>query len=225
LSGRDPALALAGTIWTLLMSEVFAFGVITLIFAIFERYPHESMLKWDPRRLPRVPVTKAIARAQPVPGYMAIVELAASIAASLIWIDVMWLRTSFDFGAVTITLAPLWRSFFWPILLVTLSGIPIGLMGRLRPWWTRARSYARLAVDAIMLVLAGALVNMGPWVRVAAPSLPATGVADANHWANIGVSIGLGAAAIIILVDAAQELRRLVQRRPAGSPAPVAVRR
>ena len=225
LSGRDPSLALIETVWTLLMAAVFAFGVITLVFAAMERYPHESMLKWDPRRLPRVPPAKAATRPQPVPGYMAIVELLAAIGASLLWIEVMWLRTSFDFNGVAITLAPIWRGFFWPILLVTLSGVPIGLMGWLRPWWMRTRAYARLAVDGITLVLTGALVNMGPWVRVAAPNLPATGVADANHWANVGTSIGLGVVSIITLVDAVQEARRLVRQKPAGNHAPVAVRR
>src|ERR1017187_5174111 len=139
LSGRDPSLALVQTVWTMLMAAVFAFGVITLIFAAMERYPHESTLKWDPRRLPRVQPAEATNRPQPVPGYMALVELLAGIGASLVWIEVMWLRTSFDFGGVTIALAPVWRSFFWPILLVTLSGVPIGLMGWLRPWWTPCR--------------------------------------------------------------------------------------
>jgi hypothetical protein len=89
----------------------------------------------------------------------------------------------------------------------------------------RARSCVRLAVDGVTLVLTGALVNMGPWVRVAAPNLPAAGVADANHWANVGTSIGLGVVAIITLVDAVQEARRLVRQKPAGNHAPVAVRR
>jgi hypothetical protein len=225
LSGRDPSLALIETVWTLLMAAVFAFGVITLIFTAMERYSHESMLKWDPRRLPRVPPAKAVTDPKPVPGYMAIVELLAGIGASLVWIEVMWLRTSFDFHGVAITLAPIWHSFFWPILLVMLSGVPIGLMGWLRPWWMRARSVVRLASDAITLVLTGALVNMGPWVRVAAPSLPAAGVADANHWTNVGVSIGLGVTAIITLVDAVKEARRLVRRKLADSPTPAAVRR
>jgi hypothetical protein len=50
-------------------------------------------------------------------------------------------------------------------------------------------------------------------------------VADANHWANVGTSIGLGVVAIITLVDAVQEARRLVRQKPAGNHAPVAVRR
>jgi hypothetical protein len=50
-------------------------------------------------------------------------------------------------------------------------------------------------------------------------------MADANRWANVGTSIGLGGIAIITLVDAVQEARRLVQQRPVGNHAPVAVRR
>ena len=145
-----------------------------------------------------------------MPGYTAIIELLAGIGASLLWIEAIWLRTNFNFDGVTITLAPIWRSFFWPILLITLSGVPIGLMGWLRPWWIRARLFARLAIDGITLVLTGALVNMGPWVHVAAPNLPAAGVADANHWANVGTSIGISAVAIITLVDAVREARQVV---------------
>ena len=228
LSSRHPSLALIETLWTMLMAAVFAFGVITLIFAALERYPHESTLRWDPRRLPRVPPAKPANRPQPVPGYMAVVEVLAGIGASLVWIEVMyWTRIAqgFDFDGVSITLTPIWRGFFWPILLVALSGVPIGLMGWLRPWWMRARSLARLAVDGVSLILTGALVNMGPWVRVTAANLPATGVADANRWANVGMSIGLGVASIIILVDAVQEVRRLVRQKPAGSSIPIAVRR
>ena len=37
LSSRNPSLALIETAWTLTMAAVFAFGVITLVFAILER--------------------------------------------------------------------------------------------------------------------------------------------------------------------------------------------
>lgn len=55
LSSQAPAAALLRTGWTLVMAAVFAFGVITLVFAALERYPHETTWKWDPRRLPPVP--------------------------------------------------------------------------------------------------------------------------------------------------------------------------
>lgn len=225
LSGRNPSLALLSTAWTLVMAAVFAFGVITLIFAALEKYPHESMLRFDPRRLPPAPPARAANAPQPVPRFTPIVEMLAGIVVSLCWIDVLWLRTSFNIHGVEIALAPVWRTFFWVVLLVTFSGVPIGLMGWLRPWWGRARSFARLSVNGVTLVLIGALVNMGPWVTVTAQHLPAASLAEANHWTNVGISIGLAAMSLITLVDGIQEVLRLVRRRPSSSATSLAVRR
>jgi len=211
LTSRNPSAAWIEVPLTLLMAAVFAFGTITLIFAVLERYPHESTWKWDPRRLPRIPADRGVTSPQPVRGYTAVFELLAAIACSLIWCDVMWLRSSFHIGEIEIILGPVWRGFFWPMLLVMLSGVPIGIMGWRRPAWIRARSIARLAVDGVTLALLGALVNMGPWVTVSAASLPAGTVTNANHWANAGLSIGLSIMSIMTLVDAVQEVVRLAR--------------
>jgi hypothetical protein len=216
LSSRNPSVALIETGWTLLMAAVFAFGVITLIFTILERYPFETTFKWNPRRLPRVPPAKAASARQPVSRFSAITELLAGIGASLWWIDRMWFPRSFDINGVPIALAPVWHSFFWPILLVTLARATAGLITWLRPWWLRTRLSMILAADAVTLVLIGALTSMGPWVRVAAPS--------ANYWANTGMLIGLTIGFIIVLVDAVREARQVAGIKPAA-PTPAAIRR
>ena len=225
LSSRNPGVALVETAWTLLMAALVAFGVITLVFAVFERYPHEATLRWDPRRLPRVPAVKAGSGPQPVPRYAAIAELLTGIAFTLLWVDVIWFHTSYRLSGVEIALTPVWRTFFWPLLLVMLSGVPLGLIGWLRPWWMRARSILRLAVDGVILVLLAALGKIGPWVTVSAPSLPAGGVADANHWANLGVAIGFGVISIITMVEAVQEARRLASVKTANGRTPAAIHR
>jgi len=225
LSSGNPSLALIRTAWTLLMAAVFAFGVITLIFAILERYPHETTFQWDPRRLPRVPPAIAATAPQPVSRFNAIAEVLAGIGASLLWIDLMWFPKSLEVNGVFIAPAPIWHNFFWPILLVTLGYAAAGLVTCLRPWWTRTRSSVVLAADAVTLVLMGALVNMGPWVLVAAPDLPAAAVANANHWANTGMSIGLSVGIIITLVDTVRAARQLVRQKPASGQAPMTVRR
>ena len=219
LSSRNPPLALVWTMWTLVMAAVFAFGVITLVFTILERYPHESTLKWNPRRLPRVPPSKAAAPPQSVSRFAAIAEVFAYALASLFWIEVMWFPPTFSSHGVEITLSPVWRSFFWPILLVTLGGAAAGLIAWLRPWWVRSRLSLRLARDAVTLVLVAALGNMGPWVRVAARG-PAAGVANANYWTNVGLWIGLSVAFIITLVNAVQEVRRLLRSPVTCGPSP-----
>jgi hypothetical protein len=209
LSSRQPSLALIETVWTLLMAAVFAFGVITLIFAILERYPSETTFKWNPRRLPRVPQARAAAAPQLVSAVTAFGEVMAGTLASLLWIDLMWFPKSLDVNGVLIAPTPIWHSFFWPILLVMLGRATAGLIAWLRPWWTRARLSLVLAIDAVTLVLIGALINMGPWVRLAAPDLPASAVANATHWANTGMSIGFSAGFIITVVDTVREVRRL----------------
>jgi hypothetical protein len=217
LASKNPAGELIELIWTLLMSAVFAFGTITLIFVALERYPHESTWKWDPRRLPRVPAFKGVTGPQPVRGYTAIFGMLAAIAYAVIWCYAIWFHTSFHIHGIELTLAPLWRTFFWPLLLVLLSGVPLGLMGWRHPEWIRARTITRLAVDGLTLVLIGALVRMGPWVTISAASLPASDVANANHWTNVGVSIGLSFMSLATLVDAVQEAVRLT-RASRGSP-------
>jgi hypothetical protein len=212
VSSRDPSAALIWTAWTLAMAGVVAFGIITLIFAILERYPHESTLKWDPLRLPRVTTSKAAAPPQPVSRFNGMVEAWAGIAAGLIWIDAMRFPVSLEVHGVDIALAPVWHRFFWPILLVTLGRAAAGLIVWLRPWWMRANLSVRLAVDAVTLVLIAAIAAMGPWVRVAASDLPAAGVASANDWANAGMWIGLTAAWLITLVATVRSARRLARR-------------
>jgi len=71
----------------------------------------------------------------------------------------------------------------------------------------------------VTLVLVAALGNMGPWVRVAARG-PAAGVANANYWTNVGLWIGLSVAFIITLVNAVQEVRRLLRSPVTCGPSP-----
>jgi hypothetical protein len=211
LASRNPSPALIWTAWTLVMAAVFAFGVITLVFAILERYPFETSFQWNPHRLPRVPPAKAAIGPRRVSRFTGIAEVLAGICASLVWIDIAWFPMSLEVQGVDIAAAPIWHRFFWPILLVTLARAAAGLITWLWPGWMRARLWTILGADAVTLVLIGALADMGPWVLVAARGFPAAGVANANHWANIGMGIGLSVAWIVTLVNAVRAARRVVK--------------
>jgi|SRR5579871_1189758 len=97
LGGKNPSATLIQLPWTLLMAAIFAFGTITLVFAIMERHPHESFWKWNPKRLPRVPRAQAAPVPQPVSGYAAIGEMFTSAALVVCWCYVMWLREGSTF--------------------------------------------------------------------------------------------------------------------------------
>jgi hypothetical protein len=225
LSSGNPFLGLAETAWTLLLAAVFSMGIITAIFSILERYPHESTFQWNPRRLPAVAPAQASQPPKIVSRFNAIVEVLAGLFASLLWIGLMWSPHTLRVNGIVIAPTPVWRSFFWPILLVTLSSPAAGLFTLLRPRWMRTRACVALGAHAVVLILLSALSNMGPWVRVVAPGVSIAGVANANHWTNVSLSIGFAFAFIGTLVAAVGEARLLARLNPAQAPGPVTVRR
>lgn len=206
-----PSQASIKTLWDLAMSAVFTIGVVTLVFAIIERYPVDAkpFEKWDPRRLPRIP--KTVPGSRPTPRATAIAELAASLIISSLF--VAWFRTTFDFGDVRITLMPIWRSLYWPFLLLMLSGVPKGWVSLVWPERTRLRFGIRVVINAITLILALVLLNAGPWVSLTAPGLSAGNIAEAAKWTNFGIKIGLIIAAVIAAADAIPEGLRIFRKK------------
>jgi len=51
-----------------------------------------------------------------------------------IWINLMWHRAAFHLDGTLIQLASISQRIFWPVLLVALLGVPVGMIGWLRPW-------------------------------------------------------------------------------------------
>ena len=207
-----PTQALIKTLWDLAMSSVFTVGVVTVVFAILERYPVKlkAFEKWDPRRLPRVP--KSTTESRGTPRATAIFEVAASLIAATLF--VAWFRTTFDLGGIRITLAPIWRSIYWPSLLIILSGVPKGWVGLMWPERTRLRFGIRVAVNAATLILTAILLNAGSWVDLTGPGFPAPGIAEAVKWTNFGIKISLMITAVIALVDAIPEAFRIFRKKP-----------
>jgi hypothetical protein len=206
-----PTQALIKTLWDLAMSAVFTVGVVTVVFAIMEHYPvkFKAFEEWDPRRLPRIP--KSTAGSRGTPRATAIFELAASLIAATLF--VAWFRTTFDLGGIRITLTPIWRSIYWPSLLVILSGVPKGWVSLMWPERTRLRFGFRVAINAATLILAAILLNAGTWVELTGLGFPAPDIAEAAKWTNFGIKISLIMAAVIAIGDAIPEGMRLFKKK------------
>ncbi|MGA3026573.1 MAG: hypothetical protein ABSF98_17560 [Bryobacteraceae bacterium] len=207
----SPVAASIQTLWNLAMAAVFGVGVITVIFAIVERRGLRDLLKWDPRKLPRLPKTKPIPdAARPIPRATAIAELVFSVIFIGVCLEATRYRAGFDLDIVHVTPAPVWSIVYWLTLLYCAVGIPLGWTGLIWPSWIRLRAAIRLAADGIGLIVIGVLIKAGAWLTLTASALSAADLAEATKWTNVGMKIFLAAAAIVTLVDVAQEVRRFL---------------
>ena len=206
-----PSQASIKTLWDLAMSSVFTVGVVTVVFAILERYPVncKPFEKWDPRKLPRAPKSPPASR--PTPRITAMAELASSLICTALY--VAWFRTTFDLNQVYIMLTPIWRSLYWPFLAVMLSGAVKGWVSLMWPERLRVRFAIRAATNAGTVILAAILLNAGSWVNIIAPDLPAAGIAEAMQWTNFGIKLFLIMTAVVAAGDAIPEALRLFRKK------------
>jgi hypothetical protein len=192
---------------------IMVFGWTTLGFAALDLA--QSRLKlthdWDPRSLPklvkpedRLSRTNSICEA-----------LASSLAA--LWLMLVPRAPYLLLGpaAALLDLAPIWSVAYVPILALTIATAALGFANFVRPVWTPARSYARIAIQAFGAVLFLTLLRAGEWLTVkpGVTSPDGTPLEAIAKIANAVVEISLLVAFVIGIIEVARELKRLHSRR------------
>ncbi len=218
LFSHDHATAFLDTLGGFWTGALSAFAIITLVFAALDRYHHRLHLReWDPRKLPAVPKPRdprKIHRANST------VELIWGVLFVLWWVGFLRIP-DIPGNTVQIGLAPMWRQFYVPILVLSLSGMAVSLANLVNPWWSRARAAVRLAIDVGILTVSGMMLRGGPWLDVASSSLSVERLDVLRRILDASVSITLTLAAVIALFACVQDIRRLM---PAKIPKRSAVR-
>jgi hypothetical protein len=196
--------AMVGSFWTSFWPMAFSMiGSVTIIFAILERVQQKSrfMEKWDPRKLPpvrdpnRIPLSNSIA------------ELTANMVLFgwwLWWAGGRWYPTTVHFGSVTVTLAPVWRYFFWGYLVIYLVNIGVSAVNILRPYWTPERAALRLLSDSTGVAICWVMrlnIIAGISVVNVAPEKTAAVAHVINWWAARLFPWAIGFCALIALYD------------------------
>jgi hypothetical protein len=186
----------------------FVIGIVTVAFAILDRYRAKWEDNWDPRKLPGVPPAH-----QPMQWYNDFAGFAFGIGAFVFW-AVMMRRGELAFpGGARFILGPIWSQIYWAVLGLTLARACVDLYSFVRPVWNRARSWMRLGLDAATIVMALVLLRVNNWVDIAGPNVSAADVAKAMLWINGTVEITLIAIVVITLIDVARQLRLLVRAK------------
>jgi hypothetical protein len=217
-SSPHPNAALLNMLRGLPGAALSIFGIITLIFVCLERFQFHAQGKtlgdWNPRNLPPVPVAP---RNLPRPRSVAIGELVWGIIFTLGWIYVARFHASFHFESFTLSFAPVLQNNFWPILLLTMSGIPAGVAGLLKPARKRLLSSIRLVIHAYTLVLIAVVYHAQTWIEIASSKLPAAQVAEIAGGYNLGIRIAFIVISIVVIAQVLQEAHRIVH---SSSPRP-----
>jgi hypothetical protein len=198
-------LTMIGSFWTSFCPLVFfMIGSITSLFAILERVQQKSKFieQWDPRKLPAVRDPHRIKLST------SIAELTANIVLCtwwLWWAGGHWYPRLIHFAGVTVTLAPVWRYFFWAYLLVGVVNALSAAVNIFRPYWTLKRAVFRLFSDtggSAICWLMKLNIIAGISVVNVAPEKTAMIAQAINLWGAKLFPVAVVTCAVILVVDA-----------------------
>lgn len=216
IGGEGPLGALIATVLGLAQAALFTFGIVTLAFGAIERYGLARGLyaRWDPRRLPALPVGRA-PRTQPIGA--TIFALACRVVFSVWWLMLVWTGNIYSGSALSVTLAPIWHALFWPILLLSLAAVATDAAALYAPSSPRTRSIVRIATDCASIAVVLLLLRAGAWVDIGGSDAIAASTHALNAWLNLIAFISIAGAGVFATGDAIVALLRL---RRAAAPQP-----
>ncbi len=173
---------------------------------------------WDPRTLPKV-----IRHEHAIPRWRTMCELAFLIPA-LIWLLLVPRAPFLLLGpaAALVDPAPIWWVVYLPIVMLTIATAALHAVNFSRPYWTRARSLARLGIQAATLFVFVILLRAGDSFTAAHSATLAGGPeADVINIINMSFQIGFVVMIAVSAVVIARELYRLrhLGRTPRHEPA------
>ena len=161
-----------------LVTALFAFGSVTLVFAGLERFGDPAkMARWRPERLPP-------ARGKRGSRFEILTELGMGIVFLLWWIGAIHFQNPLAVFEVQVELAPVWQRFFWWIVAYSVVEIASNTVALLRPdrvqlirWMVVWRSLMGAAIllavfQASQLVVVSGSSGKAPvflelWMRIA----------------------------------------------------------
>jgi hypothetical protein len=196
-----------GAAWSAWWGAAFlAVGIVTLNFAILERVQAKKhfLEKWDPRKLPAVRNPKVISR--PTASF----ELIVNAAWVVMWASAMYTPVAM-ITEVRFEMSPLWHSFFWGFLVLSLANTAIAAFNRMRPYWTIKRAIARLLIDAAGSVLFCWLLKANVLLGLTAANVPQDRMIAITNILNYWMAKMFPFAVAIGVVIACANIYRIVR--------------
>jgi hypothetical protein len=192
---------------------LMVFAWTTLGFAAVDIIQGQFTIRheWDPRSLPKVVKHEhRIARMRTL----------CELFFVLVWFVWLLLVPQAPFlllgpAAAIVDPAPVWRSVYVPIVLITLATAVWHVINFIRPYWTTTRSLSRAALHGATFLVFVALLRGNEWF-VAKSGMTASArdvdMKDIVDLINMGCQIGFFVAAIMSVIEILRELLRLRAR-------------
>jgi len=169
LLSRHPLAEVAGAMESFVNSEVYALGVVTLVFLALQHFRPRLLAQWDPRRLPPLSLPRGL---KPVPRASSVAEIIFGLLFAGWWIEagarlpVAW---SSRLGAIPPT-GPLWAElrgiWFAPILVLALANVAVAALCLARPHLSRFRlAWGALSNGAMAGICGAALASQDPGLQ------------------------------------------------------------
>ena len=194
-------LQVGGDIWSFFF---FAIAVVTLIFALLERhgFPADHVARWMPEQLPDV-------LDLPQSQWNSAIELGLGVAFILWWTGLVE-TPDFARGGGLIEAAPVWESFWLPILVLAIVQLIVNFVKWLRPRWSLFTSLSTIGISLLTLAIIAGVQRAGTWVTA---SLGAAGAAKVAESVNLAIQIALVVIALLMVLQILGELWKLLRTR------------
>jgi hypothetical protein len=204
-----------GSIWG---TALIAFAIVTIVFALLERYkPEDGIIKWDPRTLPAVVADR-------IPRFQSALELSINGLFAL-WLSgtpmIRELAQSTPLGPGIEYLGGLPFSLPWlhrlvvALFFAAVLQAALNAVNLVRPDWFRLRAWVLTVTSAFLFIVVASILSSGLWT-VVTPGPGSSHVADIMDTAKIlnWVAVGtLAAACLGFVLTVALNIRYLFPPR------------
>jgi hypothetical protein len=193
--------------------------VVTIVFAVLERTQAltGALQNWDPHKLPPVRDPNRIPRSS------SITEFIVGVFFLIWWVDTFSSQTVLRFTSIQITLAPVWRYFFWGFLFVSVVNVGLAAANLFHPHWTRLRGSVRLASDCAGSVLFCWLLKSNFLAGITVPNVETSKILAITNAINWWDTKMVPAAIVMCVVIAAFDVYRIIRlKRPTSTLMPQA---
>lgn len=210
VTGGNPVQAAMQGAFAFAGTALFYAAVVTLVFALLERYQVRIGLfdNWQPAKLAPVNESLRISRGE------SLFDLTVSVVFIGWWLDLIsFPLVLHEDVALPFTLSAAWQPYWWGILLLSAMDLVLAVANLLKPYWRWDRLLLRILLNVVGLAILYALFQQADLVVLNQAAELSAGLQRLVSVVNQGVHVVLAVIALVLLVELTQDGRRLLALR------------